>query len=43
LRHLETEVTVEDPGVLPKPFTLKRDSEFICAETERDGRRLIGT
>lgn len=51
LGHLETEVTVEDPGVLAHPFTMKRVSElaagmeiseFICTENERDGRHLIG-
>jgi hypothetical protein len=51
LGHLETEVTVEDPGVLAKPFTMKRVSElaagmeiseFICTENERDGRHLVG-
>ncbi len=43
--HLETEITVEDPSILAKPFTTKRVSdlapteeihEFICNENERD-------
>jgi hypothetical protein len=51
LGHLETEVAVEDPGVLAKPYTMKRVSdlaagieisEFICTENERDGRHLVG-
>jgi len=49
--HLETEVTVEDPGVLVKPWTMKRVSdlapgeeirEFICAENNKDVEHLIG-
>ncbi len=45
LGHLETEVTVEDPGVLAKPWTFKRVAdlapteqiyEFICPENNRD-------
>lgn len=51
LGHLETEVTVEDPGVLAKPFTMKRVSElaptediyeFICPENNRDVSHLVG-
>jgi hypothetical protein len=51
LGHLETEVTVEDPGVLAKPWTLKRVSdlapgeeirEFMCAENNRDLDHLVG-
>jgi len=51
LGHLETEVTVEDPGVLAKPWTMKRASdlapgekvrEFICAENNKDVEHLIG-
>ena len=51
LGHLETEVTVEDPGVLAKPYTMKRVSElaagieiseFICTENERDVRHFAG-
>ncbi len=50
LGHLETEVTVDDPGVLAKPFTQKRVSElaagleineFICTENERDNRHFV--
>jgi hypothetical protein len=51
LGHLESEVTVEDPGVLAKPYTIKRISElaagieiseFICTENERDNRHMVG-
>ena len=51
LGHLESEVTVEDPGVLAKPYTIKRVAElapgydiyeFICAENERDARHMVG-
>jgi hypothetical protein len=51
LGHLETEVTVEDPGVLAKPWTLKRVSdlapgeeirEFMCTENNRDLEHLVG-
>lgn len=51
LGHLETEVTVEDPGVLAKPWTMKRVSdlapgeeirEFICTENNSDLPHLIG-
>lgn len=51
LGHLETEVTVEDPGVLAKPYTMKRVSdlapgeqirEFICTENNRDVEHLVG-
>ena len=51
LGHLETEVTVEDPGVLAKPWILKRVSdlapgeeirEFMCAENNRDLEHLVG-
>ena len=49
--HLETEVTVEDPGILAKPWTFKRVSElapteriyeFICPENNRDVSHLVG-
>jgi hypothetical protein len=45
LGRMEMEVTVEDPGILTKPYTIKRVAdlaqgyniyEFICAENERD-------
>lgn len=51
LGHLQTEITVEDPGVLAKPYTLKRISElapaeviyeFICPENNRDVQHMIG-
>ena len=51
LGHLETEITVEDPGVLAKPYTTKRVSElapkevvyeFICPENNRDEKHLVG-
>jgi hypothetical protein len=51
LGHLETEITVEDPEVLAKPYTMKRVSdlaptedifEFICPENNRDVSHLVG-
>lgn len=51
LGHLETEITVEDSGVLAKPFTMKRVSElapteriyeFICQENNKDVSHLVG-
>jgi carboxypeptidase family protein len=51
LGHLETEFTVEDPGVLAKPWTFKRVAElapketireFICTENNRDVEHLVG-
>jgi hypothetical protein len=51
LGHLEIEVTVEDPGTLAKPFTMKRVSElapteeiyeFICPENNKDLPHLVG-
>lgn len=51
LGHLETEVTVEDPGVLVKPWTMKWVSdlapgeeirEFICTENNADVEHLVG-
>ncbi|HYL36809.1 MAG TPA: carboxypeptidase-like regulatory domain-containing protein [Bryobacteraceae bacterium] len=51
LGHLETEVTVEDPGILAKPWTMKRMSElaagetireFICTENNQDVPHLVG-
>jgi hypothetical protein len=51
LGHLETEVTVEDPGVLARPYTTKRVSElaptedlyeFICPENNRDVQHMVG-
>jgi hypothetical protein len=48
--HIEAEVTVEDPGVLKRPYTLKRVSdlaqeeisEFICNENNRDTSHMVG-
>jgi hypothetical protein len=51
LGHLESEVTIEDPGVLAKPYTIKRVSdlapteeifEFICPENNQDVQHLVG-
>jgi hypothetical protein len=51
LGHIESEVTVEDPGILAKPWTMKRVSdlapgeqirEFICTENNRDLPHLVG-
>lgn len=51
LGHLETEITVEDPGVLIEPWTMKRVSdlapnqeiyEFICTENNKDVQHLVG-
>jgi hypothetical protein len=51
LGHLETEITVEDPAVLARPWTLKQVSElaptediyeFICQENNRDAQHLVG-
>src|ERR1700733_6516622 len=50
LGHLEIEITVNDPGVLAKPWTQKRIAdlaheeifEFICAENNRDVQHLVG-
>ena len=51
LGHLEKEVTVEDPGVLARPWTFKAVAdlaageeirEFICAENNRDVLHMVG-
>jgi hypothetical protein len=51
LGHLKSEITVEDSGVLAKPYTIKRVAdlaqgydiyEFICAENERDVTHMVG-
>jgi hypothetical protein len=50
LGHLEIEITVDDPGVLARPWTQKRVAdlareeifEFICAENNRDVEHLVG-
>lgn len=51
LGHLETEITVEDPPVLRKPWTQKRISnldpngdndEYICTENNKDVEHMVG-
>jgi len=51
LGHLESEVTVDDPSVLARPYTIKRVAElaqgydiyeFICSENERDVPHMVG-
>src|SRR5271165_97298 len=50
LGHLDIEITVDDPGVLAKPWTQKRVAdlaheeifEFVCAENNRDIEHLVG-
>jgi len=50
LGHLEIEITVDDPGVLARPWTQKRVAdlaheeimEFICQENNRDVQHLVG-
>lgn len=50
LGHLDIEITVDDPGVLAKPWTQKREAdlaneeilEFICTENNRDVQHLVG-
>ena len=50
LGHMEIETTVDDPGVLAKPWTQKRVAdlaheviyEFICQEDNRDVEHLVG-
>jgi hypothetical protein len=51
LGHLEAEITVEDPGVLARPYTFKRVAElapteeireFICNENNSDLQHLVG-
>ena len=51
LGHLETEVTVEDPGVLARPYATKSVSElaqgeeireFICPENNQDVEHFVG-
>lgn len=50
LGHLEIEITVEDPGVLVKPWTQKRVAdlaheeifEYICQENNRDLGHMVG-
>jgi hypothetical protein len=48
--HIEIETTVDDPGVLAKPWTVKSTAdlaheeifEFICTENNRDLEHFIG-
>jgi hypothetical protein len=49
--HLEIETTVEDPGVLARPYTMKRVAdlapteeiyEFICPENNQDAEHMVG-
>jgi hypothetical protein len=51
LGHLEKEITVDDPGVLAKPWVMKQVAdlaageeirEFICAENNRDVPHMVG-
>ena len=51
LGHLEFETTVEDPGILAKPWTMKRVAElapgeeiyeYICPENNQDVPHMIG-
>jgi hypothetical protein len=50
LGHLEIEITVDDPGVLAKPWTQKRVAdlaheeifEYICQENNRDVQHMVG-
>ena len=51
LGHLEKVITVEDPGVLAKPWIMKQVAdlaageeirEFICAENNRDVVHMVG-
>ena len=51
LGHLETEFTVEDPGTLAKPWTLKQVAElapgqeireFMCSEDNKDLPHMLG-
>ncbi|HEV3333576.1 MAG TPA: carboxypeptidase-like regulatory domain-containing protein [Bryobacteraceae bacterium] len=50
LGHMEIEITVEDPGTLVKPWTMKRAAdlapteqiyEFICGENNKDIPHLV--
>jgi hypothetical protein len=51
LGHLEIETTIEDPGVVAKPFTTKRVAdlapdqeihEYICNENNQDVGHMVG-
>ena len=50
LGHMEIEITVDDPGILAKPWTIKRKAdlapteriyEFICGENNKDIPHLL--
>jgi len=51
LGHMEIQITVDDPGTLAKPYTMKRVAdlapseqiyEFICGENNKDIPHLVG-
>jgi hypothetical protein len=52
LGHLETEITVDDPGAYKKPWTMKRVTslapkdveimEWVCTENNKDVEHLVG-
>jgi hypothetical protein len=51
LGHLETEITIDDPPVLRKPWTQKRISdldpkedirEYTCTENNKDLVHMVG-
>jgi len=51
LGHLEIETTIDDPGIYPKPWTIKRVSELapdeeiiesICNENNKDPQHMVG-
>jgi len=52
LGHLEIQTTIEDPGALAKPWTLRKVAdlapagdeviEFICAENNKDVEHMVG-
>jgi hypothetical protein len=51
LGHLQIETTIDDPGVYPKPWTIKRVSELapdeeimesICNENNKDPEHMVG-
>ncbi len=52
LGHLEVEITVDDPGALKSPWTIKKATElagpddevgqYVCTENNRDVQHLVG-
>jgi hypothetical protein len=49
--HLETEITIDDPGAFVKPWIIKKVSalapneeitETVCVENNRDVEHLVG-